>query len=236
MEQPIEPADVPPGSSTADPDECLVAKAQTGDPAAITELYRRHERRVFNLALRMTNDSWDAADLTQEVFIKVFANLAGFKGDARFTTWMHRVATNVVYDHLRRRRVDPVDDETLQRLATTPVGQAHRGAGPTWTSAAADPGAAATRPRPTRCPPTCVRRCSRCPRASAPRSSSATCSTSRTARPPRSSTSPRARSSRGCSAHGPLWRRRCASAGTSRPRRASEQVPPLSRLDDAQKV
>ena len=141
MEQPIEPADVPPGSSTADPDECLVTKAKTGDPAAITELYRRHERRVFNLALRMTNNSWDAADLTQEVFIKVFANLAGFKGEARFTTWMHRVATNVVYDHLRRRRVDPVDDETLQRLVTTPAGRAQRGAGPTWTSAAADPGA-----------------------------------------------------------------------------------------------
>ena len=139
MEQPIEPADVAPRSA-ADPDAGLVAEARTGDSAAITELYRRHERRVFNLALRMTNNTWDAADLTQDVFIKVFANLAGFKGDARFTTWLHRVATNVVYDHLRRRRVDPLDDETLLHLAST--SGTGRGQGATWTSASTDLGSA----------------------------------------------------------------------------------------------
>jgi RNA polymerase sigma-70 factor (ECF subfamily) len=137
VEQPIEPADLAPRSA-ADPDESLVAETRSGDAAAITELYRRHERRVFNLALRMTNNTWDAADLTQDVFIKVFANLASFKGDARFTTWLHRVATNVVYDHLRRRRADPLDDETLLHLASTPVGPARGGAGATWTSSSAD--------------------------------------------------------------------------------------------------
>jgi RNA polymerase sigma-70 factor, ECF subfamily len=136
VEQPSEPAD-PIQRNIADPDESLVAAARAGEAAAVTELYRRHERRVFNLALRMTNDPWDAADLTQDAFIKAFANLAGFKGDARFSTWLHRVATNVVYDHLRRRRADPIDDETLMHLASTQGGHTRTEAGTSWTSASA---------------------------------------------------------------------------------------------------
>jgi RNA polymerase sigma-70 factor (ECF subfamily) len=62
----------------------------------------------------MTGNSWDAADATQEAFIKAFSHLSSFKGEARFSTWLHRIVVNCVHDHLRRRRPDPMEDEMLE--------------------------------------------------------------------------------------------------------------------------
>lgn len=104
----------------ADPDAALVDRAQRGDQDAMRDLYRLHERRVYNLALRMTGNPWDAADATQDAFVKALTGLEHFRGNARFSTWIHRIAVNVVYDHLRRRRTEPLDDEALDRLAATP--------------------------------------------------------------------------------------------------------------------
>lgn len=95
----------------------LVARAQQGDGDAVTELYRRHHTRIYNLCLRMTGNAWDAADLTQETFIRALGAFGSFKGEAKFATWLHRIAVNLVYDSLRRRRLDTVDEETLCRLA-----------------------------------------------------------------------------------------------------------------------
>jgi RNA polymerase sigma-70 factor (ECF subfamily) len=100
-----------------DPDADLVARARAGDQTAMSELYHRHSQRGYNLALRMTGDPWDAADATQEAFIKAFSHLSSFKGEARFSTWLHRIVVNSVRDHMRRRRPDPMDDEILERLA-----------------------------------------------------------------------------------------------------------------------
>jgi RNA polymerase sigma factor (sigma-70 family) len=105
-----------------DPDADLVGRARDGDPDALRDLYQLHERRVYNLALRMTGNPWDAADATQETFIKALTGLDSFQGNARFSTWIHRIAVNVVYDHLRRRRAEPLDEETMDRLANTPAG------------------------------------------------------------------------------------------------------------------
>ena len=113
-----------------DPDADLVARARAGDQTAISELYQRHSQRGYNLALRMTGDPWDAADATQEAFIKAFSHLSSFKGEARFSTWLHRIVVNSVRDHMRRRRPDPVEDEVLDRLAAP-------GAAPTTLSRAA---------------------------------------------------------------------------------------------------
>ena len=95
----------------------LVGRARAGDEAAITDLYRRHERRAYNLALRTLGNSWDAADVTQEAFIKAFRNLDSFKGEARFGTWLHRIVVNACYDHLRRHRPEPMDGEILDDLS-----------------------------------------------------------------------------------------------------------------------
>jgi RNA polymerase sigma-70 factor, ECF subfamily len=120
-----------------DPDADLVQLASKGDPNAITELYRRYEHRAYNLALRMLNDPWDAADVTQEAFIKAFGALPRFRGEARFGTWLHRIVANAVHDHLRRRRADPLEDEVMERVSSgspgaggVPVGGVQAAVGP----------------------------------------------------------------------------------------------------------
>jgi RNA polymerase sigma-70 factor (ECF subfamily) len=100
-----------------DEDTDLVGRARSGDSDAATELYRRHERRVYNLALRTLGNPWDAADVAQEAFIKAFKNLDSFKGEARFRTWLHRIAVNAAYDYLRRQRAEPMDAEILDDLS-----------------------------------------------------------------------------------------------------------------------
>ena len=100
-----------------DLDAALVERARAGDADALTDLYRRHERRAYNLALRTLGDPWDAADVAQEAFIKAFKNLDSFKSEARFGTWLHRIVVNAAYDHLRRQRPEPMDGEILDDLS-----------------------------------------------------------------------------------------------------------------------
>lgn len=102
----------------ADVDAALVERARTRDEEALTELYRRHERRAYNLAVRTLGDPWEAADVTQEAFIKAFRNLDTFKGEARFGTWLHRIVVNACYDHIRRHRPEPMDSEILGDLSS----------------------------------------------------------------------------------------------------------------------
>jgi RNA polymerase sigma-70 factor, ECF subfamily len=109
--------------ASVDLDAELVDRARAGDEDAVTELYRRHERRAYNLALRTVGDPWDAADVSQEAFIKAFKNLDSFKGEARFGTWLHRIVVNAAYDHLRRQKAEPMDSEILDDL-TGPAGTA----------------------------------------------------------------------------------------------------------------
>jgi RNA polymerase sigma-70 factor, ECF subfamily len=119
-----------------DPDAELVELAKAGQPLAIAELYRRHEHRAYNLALRTLGNPWDAADVTQEAFIKAFKNLEGFKGEALFSTWLHRIVVNAAYDQLRRQRAEPMESEVLDELSGPSgtgacVGSASAGIDPT---------------------------------------------------------------------------------------------------------
>jgi RNA polymerase sigma-70 factor (ECF subfamily) len=86
------------------PDADLVARASSGDEPAFAELVRRHERKVYNLALRMLGREEDARDATQDAFVSCYRKLSTFRGDAQFSTWLHRIAVNACYDVLRRRR------------------------------------------------------------------------------------------------------------------------------------
>lgn len=92
-------------------DEDLVRRFQGGDPAAFAALVERHERRVYNLALRMTGREEDARDATQDAFLSALRKLHGFRGEAAFTTWMHRVTVNACYDLLRKRQRAPLSLE-----------------------------------------------------------------------------------------------------------------------------
>ena len=92
-------------SSTPASDHALARDAGKGDMAAFEELYRRHNRRVYSVCLRMTHNVSEAEDLTQEVFIQLFRKIGSFRGDSAFTTWLHRLTVNQVLMHFRKRSV-----------------------------------------------------------------------------------------------------------------------------------
>lgn len=91
-------------------DEELIALFSAGDASAFEELVRRHEQRTYNLCLRMLGKPEDARDATQEAFVAALKKLSSFRGDARFSTWLHRVAVNACFDILRRRQRRPEDE------------------------------------------------------------------------------------------------------------------------------
>ena len=97
------------------PPETLVARAQAGDQTAFRELYRQNAGRVYALCLRLTGDARDADERTQDVFVRLWDKLRSFRGDSAFSSWLHRLAVNVVLNERRttgrrERRVMPADD------------------------------------------------------------------------------------------------------------------------------
>ena len=85
-------------------DAALVLRSQGGDLAAFDLLIRRHQERVYATVYHMTANHEDAADLTQETFIKEYNALPGFKGDSGFFTWIYRIAVNRTLNFLKQRR------------------------------------------------------------------------------------------------------------------------------------
>ena len=105
-----------------DPDADLVRNAGAGDARAAETLVRRHLPRMLGLARRMLNDAAEAEDVAQEVFLRVWREAPKWQpGAAKFETWMHRVALNLCYDRLRRRRETPDPDAGLYVADTAPL-------------------------------------------------------------------------------------------------------------------
>jgi RNA polymerase sigma-70 factor, ECF subfamily len=86
-------------------DFALAQSATKGNMPAFEELYNRHHRRVYSLCLRMLQNTAEAEDLTQEVFIQLYRKIGSFRGDSAFTTWLHRMTVNQVLMHFRKRTV-----------------------------------------------------------------------------------------------------------------------------------
>ena len=84
-------------------DRELVEAAQAGDRWALEELVRRTHRGVYTCALRLVGNPDDAADVTQDVYLRVVRKLGGFRHEASFYTWLNRVTTNVAMSSLKRR-------------------------------------------------------------------------------------------------------------------------------------
>lgn len=82
----------------------LVRRAKAGELPAFEALTARHEQRVYALALRMLHNEHDAEDVTQQTFLSALENLAGFREEARFSTWLLRIATHAALKVLRKRR------------------------------------------------------------------------------------------------------------------------------------
>ena len=91
--------------SLIDEDDALIAAALNGSAYAWEKLVKRFESRVYNLGLRLTGNPTDALDLMQEVFLGVYRNLHRFRGDAKFSSWLFRIAHNKAIDMNRRKRL-----------------------------------------------------------------------------------------------------------------------------------
>ena len=99
----------------SDPDEELLARVGDGDPAAVRALVARKLPRLLALAGRMLGDPAEAEDVAQEAFVRAWKQAPGWRpGGARFDTWLHRVALNLCYDRLRRRREVVTDNPPEQ--------------------------------------------------------------------------------------------------------------------------
>ena len=81
----------------------LLAACRRGDRRAFEELVELTHRRVYSLAFRLTGDRAEAEDVSQEAYLRMFRGLAGFREEARFETWMHRIVTNCAISMLKRR-------------------------------------------------------------------------------------------------------------------------------------
>src|ERR1044071_6768013 len=101
-------------------DEVIVERALTGDAEAFGELVRRWERRIFALAFGMLGREEDARDATQETFVAAFRNLRGFRGEAKVSSWLHRIAVNQCITRQRRAKVrseTALEDEAEKNAA-----------------------------------------------------------------------------------------------------------------------
>jgi len=88
-----------------------IDRAKQGDAESFEALYALHKRRVYSLCLRMTGNTAEAEDLTQEAFLQLYRKIATFRGESAFSTWLHRLAVNVVLMHLRKKSLPEVSLE-----------------------------------------------------------------------------------------------------------------------------
>lgn len=104
-------------------DSELVAMAKAGDRDAFGQLVERHEAKIFGLCLKMLGSPEDAEDVLQEVFIKAFEALPGFREEARFSTWLYRIAHNACLMRIRKKKLETV---SLDRPLEVEEGQIQR--------------------------------------------------------------------------------------------------------------
>jgi len=89
-------------------DIILVQKAKEGDKDAFCELVKKYKRQVYFVAYRMTNNHFEADDLSQEAFVKAYESIGNFKEKSAFSTWIYRIITNMTIDYIRKNRTKQV--------------------------------------------------------------------------------------------------------------------------------
>ena len=98
-----------------------IERAKQGDGQAFEALYNLHKRRVYSLCLRMTANTAAAEDLTQEAFLQLFRKIGTFRGESAFSTWLHRMAVNVVLMQLRKKGLPVVPlEDTMETEEESP--------------------------------------------------------------------------------------------------------------------
>ena len=92
----------PSPAQAINPDYLLARAVANGDLNALGELYIKHHRRVYAVCLSITRNPAEAEDLTQDVFVHLVRKIGSYRGDSRFSTWLHRLTVNLVLMHMRR--------------------------------------------------------------------------------------------------------------------------------------
>jgi len=110
----------------AEPSPALVRRAQAGDREALSALIQSQQTYVYSIAMSLMHNPADAADMTQEAFIRLLRSLGTYRAETKFTTWLYRLVTNICLDGLRRRG-RPV--ESLDEPASSQSGDDARTAG-----------------------------------------------------------------------------------------------------------
>lgn len=85
-------------------DDVLVARLKRGEQSALKALYQQHGKRIYGLCYRLSGDAEIAEDITQEVFVQVWQKIHNFRGDSKFATWLHSVASNVAISQMRKQK------------------------------------------------------------------------------------------------------------------------------------
>ncbi|NQY63338.1 MAG: RNA polymerase sigma factor [Alteromonadaceae bacterium] len=103
---------------SVDPEQEWIAKAKQGDQQAFHQIYNSYHRRIYALCWRMLSDKDSAEDVCQEVFVQLWQKITHFRGESKFSTWLHSVATNIVLGHIRKhknwlQRVFSLEDQTI---------------------------------------------------------------------------------------------------------------------------
>jgi RNA polymerase sigma-70 factor, ECF subfamily len=104
-------------------DADLISRAAAGDPSAFQVIVERHRSMVYRVAFQFAGNHYDAEDIAQEVFIKVYRSLDRFRQDAQLTSWMYRIVMNTCIDHRRRHRsatAAPFGEEAEHKMLNTP--------------------------------------------------------------------------------------------------------------------
>jgi RNA polymerase sigma-70 factor (ECF subfamily) len=100
-------------------EQAIISRAQQGDQQAFYQLYQKYHRKVYAICWRMLADNDSAEDVCQEVFVQLWQKIANFRGDSKFSTWLHSVTSNIVLGHLRKhknwlQRIFSIEDQTIQ--------------------------------------------------------------------------------------------------------------------------
>ena len=101
-----------------DDQRALIERAQQGDASAHRALYDAHVDRIYRLTFRMTGRDHLARELTQDTFVRAFAGMQGFRGDAAFGTWLHTIAVSVTLNELKRRRREQAREAPFEEALT----------------------------------------------------------------------------------------------------------------------
>ncbi len=116
----------PDSQLTASPElveeQAIISRAQQGDQQAFYQLYQKYHRKVYAICWRMLADKDSAEDVCQEVFVQLWQKISNFRGDSKFSTWLHSVTSNIVLGHLRKhknwlQRIFSIEDQTIQDVA-----------------------------------------------------------------------------------------------------------------------